>query len=449
MNYINKYSKKIKKWWTNIDIENVFPNHFQTYLDEEKKIFTVKYLYLIKNIFEIEDVNNIFIINLNNCDEHKIFDNFNKNKDILKSLFDDNTQYNKEFKKHIQFILSFYQYFNDIKYKIISVIRPLFQEENFNKLFTCDDDLTRLLPIFALILYLYILEEDIKKTIIQFLNIDMTFIQFFIISYLIIDNLMDNIDNENGNEKHKEIFFKWFKALINTPYEKSNFELNELESNIWQCVVFKKYFTKLIEQYPYKQYIEIYQYLKDMVDLILKSDKLQKNENISEDKIIEESFKKSYSVFHFIIIVTHAQLKLKFNENKIYKLCKLAFLVQMYDDLFDIKKDTFEGNYTYFNSNNVNIDFDKRIKKTFSALFVLINELAVNNKHVFEFCNFFYKNMIFLICYFLKDKINDDNFIKYTENYSFFSHNILQFFDDSSYDNLNNKKLINLIKKNC
>lgn len=449
MNYINKYSKKIKKWWTNIDIENVFPNHFQTYLDEEKKIFTVKCLYLIKNIFEIEDINNINIIHFDDYDDNVLINNTNKYKDFIKSLFDDNTQYNKEFKKHLKYILSFYNYFNDIKHKIINVIKPLFEEEHFDKLFNCDDDLTRLLPIFALILYLYILEEDIEKTIIQFLNIDMTFIQFFIISYLIIDNLMDNIDNENENEKHKKIFFKWFKQLIDLPNNKNNFELNELESNIWQCVVFRKYFSKLIEQYPYEQYIEIYKYLKDMVELILKSDKLQKNENISEDKIIEESFKKSYSVFHFIIIVTHAQLKLKFNENKIYKLCKLAFLVQMYDDLFDIKKDTFEGNYTYFNSNNVNIDFDKRIKKTFSALFVLINELAVNNKHIFEFCNFFYKNMIFLICYFLKDSINDNDFIKYTENYSFFSHNILQFFDDTSYDNLNNKKLINLIKKNC
>ena len=447
MNYIDKYSKKIKKWWSKIDTENVFPNHFQTYLDEEKKIFTVKCLYLIKNIFEIEDINNVNIIHFDDYDDNVLINNTKKYKNFIKSLFDDNTQYNKEFKKHIQYILSFYNYFDDIKHKIINVIKPLFDEEHCDKLFNCDDDLTRLLPIFALILYLYILEEDIEKTIIQFLNIDMTFIQFFIISYLIIDNLMDNINNESVN--NKKIFFRWFKQLIDTPYEKSKFELNELESNIWQCVVFRKYFSKLIEQYPYEQYIEIYEYLKDMVNLILKSDKLQKNENISEHDIIEESFKKSYSVFYFIIIVTHAQLKIKFDKNKIYKLCKLAFLVQMYDDLFDIKKDTLEGNYTYFNSNNVNIDFDKRIKKTFAALFVLINELAANNKHVFEFCNFFYKNMIFLICYFLKNQINDNNFIKYTENYSFFSHHILKFFDDTSYDNLNNKKLINLIKKKC
>ena len=445
MNYINKYSKKIKKWWFEIDTENVFPNHFETYLDEEKKIFTVKCLLLIKNIFEIDDINNINNINFNNSNEHTMFDNFSKNKDFIKSLFDDNTKYNKELKKHLQYILSFHHYFEDIKYKIKNVIKPLFEEEHCDKLFSCDDDLTRLLPIFALILYLYILEEDIEKTIIQFLNIDMTFIQFFIISYLIIDNLMDNIDNENKN--HKKIFFKWFKQLIDTPYDKSKFELNDLESTIWQCVVFKKYFVKFIAIYPYEEYVDIYTYLKDMVDLILKSDKLQKNENISEHDIIEESFKKSYSVFYFIIIVTHAQLKIKFDKNKIYKLCKLAFLVQMYDDLFDINKDTFEGNYTYFNSNNVKVDFDKRVKKTFSALFVLINELAINNKPVFEFCNFFYKNMIFLICHFFKKHINNNDFIKYTEDYSFISHNVLQFFDDSSYDNLNNKKFINVIKK--
>ena len=82
-----------------------------------------------------------------------------------------------------------------------------------------------------------------------------------------------------------------------------------------------------------------------------------------------------------------------------------------------------------------------------NALFVLINELAINNKPVFEFCNFFYKNMIFLICHFFKKHIDNNDFIKYTEDYSFISHNILQFFDDTSYDNLNNKKFINLIKK--
>ena len=79
MNYINKYSKKIKKWWSNICIENVFPNHFQTYLDEEKKIFSIKCLYLIKNIFEIEDINNINIIHFNDYDDNVLINNTNTN----------------------------------------------------------------------------------------------------------------------------------------------------------------------------------------------------------------------------------------------------------------------------------------------------------------------------------------------------------------------------------
>lgn len=444
MNNINKYSKKIKIWWDNISTENVFPEYFKTYLDEEKKIFSVKCLYLIKNIFEIKDINTINVIHFDDYNDNILFNNALKKKYFIKSLFDDNTQYNKEFKKHVQYILTFYDYYDDIKNKIISVLQPIFKEEYIDKLFTCDDDLTRLLPIFALILYLYILEEDIEKTIILFLNIDMTFIQFFIISYLIIDNLMDNIDNIDN----KKIYFKWFLKLINKPNNIENLQLNEYESKVWQCIVFKKYFSKLLEKHPYNENIEIYEYLKDMVNLILNSDKLQKDKNINEETIIYESFKKSYSVFYFIILVTHVQLKIKFDKKKIYKLSKLAFLVQMYDDLFDIDKDTNEKNYTYYNSENIKLEFKLRIKKTFNALFKIINELAINNKPVFEFCNYFYKNMIFIICYYLKDKIKDDQFVKYTESYSFFSHLILRFFDNTSYNNLKNKKLVDIIKNN-
>jgi hypothetical protein len=445
MDNINIYSKKIRKWWKNINYINIFPDNFETYLNEDKNIFSIKSLYLFKNIFEIENINNIKIINLNNYNEYKLFDNIIKNKDNILSLFDDNTKYNKEIKTHIKYILSFYSYFYDIKLKIISIIKPIFDEEYIDKLFICDDDLTRLLPIFALIMYLYILEEDIEKTIIHFLNMNIVFIQFFIISYLIIDSLMDNISNDNINKK---IFFKWFIKLIEEPNNINNFELNDIELTIWQCVIYKKYFIKFMNEYPYNndENRYIYKYLKEMVDLLLKSDKLQKDKNISENVILEESFKKSYSVFYFIILITHKQLKIKFDKKKIYKLCKLSFLVQIYDDLFDIDKDKNEKNYTYFNSDNIKLDFTNRVKKTYSALFILINEFSYNNKLIFESCNFFYKNIIYIISYFLKDKINNNNFIEYTEKYSFFSSNILKFFDNNSYNNLNNKKLINIIK---
>jgi hypothetical protein len=394
-------------------------------------------LYLIKSIFEIDNINEIDIIKLDNYDENILFNNLKKNKKIIFSLFDE------EFKKPIQYILLYNNYFDDIKNKIISIIKPLFKEEYVDKLFTCDDDLTRLLPIFALILYLYILEEDIEKTIIRFLNINTTFIQFYIISYLIIDNLMDN--NNDVNEKN--IYFKWFIKLINEPNNHKNLELNEAELNVWQCKVFKKYFIQLLENHPYEENINIYEYLKDMINIIIKSDNLQKDKNISEKDILYESFKKSYSVFYFIILVTHNQLNLDFDKKKIYKLCKLAFLVQLYDDLFDIDKDISENNYTYFNSNNINLDFILRVKKIFNALFVVINEL-VSNKQIFEFCNFFYKNMIFVICYYLKDELNNNDFLEYTEKYSFFSQHIFSFFDKTSYNILKNKKLINIIKNN-
>jgi hypothetical protein len=256
------------------------------------------------------------------------------------------------------------------------------------------------------------------------------------------------MDNNNNDVNEKNIYFKWFIKLINEPNNHKNLELNEAELNVWQCKVFKKYFIQLLENHPYEENINIYEYIKDIINIIIKSDNLQKDKNISEKDILYESFKKSYSVFYFIILVTHNQLNLDFDKKKIYKLCKLAFLVQLYDDLFDIDKDISENNYTYFNSNNINLDFTLRVKKIFNALFVVINELVSNNKKVFKCCNFFYKNMIFVICYYLKDELNNNDFLKYTEKYSFFSQNIFSFFDKTSYNNLKNKKLINIIKNN-
>ena len=80
MHNINKYSKKIKVWWDSISSKNIFPDHFKTYLDEEKQIFTVKCLYLIKSIFEIYDINKINIIHFDDYNDNVLFNNALKKK---------------------------------------------------------------------------------------------------------------------------------------------------------------------------------------------------------------------------------------------------------------------------------------------------------------------------------------------------------------------------------
>jgi len=71
-------------------------------------------------------------------------------------------------------------------------------------LFICDDDLTRFAPIGALIIYLYFIEKDIEILIKNFLNIDPIYIQFFIISYLILDGFMDNMKDINNSITNKK-----------------------------------------------------------------------------------------------------------------------------------------------------------------------------------------------------------------------------------------------------
>ena len=238
-------------------------------------------------------------------------------------------------------------------------MEPLISDIYFDKLFRCDNDLTRLCcPIIASIVYTYIMNRNIEKTINLCLNFDNIPIQFFVVSYLILDNFMDDV---TYYEESKLIFFKWFMNIVNNP--EKEIIIDEDQNKIWQCIVFKKYFCMFVEKYPVNENKILYDFVKLMISTLKKTDIIQKNVNINEDIILEFTFKKSYVACFFMAVIINKHIKNKLKKKDVHLLCKLVFLVQLYDDYFDIDKDILEKNYTYFNTNIDNSNFNEKIKK--------------------------------------------------------------------------------------
>ena len=228
------------------------------------------------------------------------------------------------------------------------IFKPLINDEHFEKMFKCDDDLSRLIaPIAASIVYIYLISRDIEETINIFLNIDIIGIHFFVISYSILDNLMDDI---NESSYDKAIFFKWFMNIVNSP--SNEITMDDAEQNIWQCTTFKKYFTMFVNKYPVKQNMILYDFVKILISTMNKANNIQKNIDSSDEEVLEYSFKKSYVVSFFTVLMINAQtnnLENRITKQNINIACRLLFLIQIYDDFTDIDKDFIEQNYTYFN----------------------------------------------------------------------------------------------------
>jgi hypothetical protein len=89
------------------------------------------------------------------------------------------------------------------------------------------------------------MNRNIEKTINLCLNFDNIPIQFFVVSYLILDNFMDDV---TYYEESKLIFFKWFMNIVNNP--EKEIIIDEDQNKIWQCIVFKKYFCMFVKKYP-------------------------------------------------------------------------------------------------------------------------------------------------------------------------------------------------------
>jgi len=435
---IDKHWIKTKKWWDKIKLSNeLFPKEFKKVTKDEKDIFKVKFLYFIKKIFDIDDLTNIDKIDVTKYDINKLIDNFKLNLDTFKIFMKDDI----ELKNIIYYVLNFREYFPLIKKKFIQIVEPLLNDIYFDKLFRCDNDLTRLCcPIVAHIVYIYLMKRDIEKTIKLCLDLDNISMQFFIVSYLILDNFMDDV---SYYKEDKIIFLKWFMNIVNNP--ENEVIINEDQSKIWQCITFKKYFCKFVDKYPVNKNKILYDFVKLMIITLKKMDIIQKKSDITDDIILECTFKKSYVACFFMAVIINKHIKNSIKKKDIHLLCKLVFLVQLYDDYCDIEKDILEKNYTYFNTNN-NLNFREKIKKTILSSFLFINNLNEKNNNIYNIIIYFVKYTFLYISYINVNMI-DKELVNYLIDYSHLSIDLFDYFDQKSYDQYNNKIVLNIFLK--
>jgi hypothetical protein len=290
-------------------------------------------------------------------------------------------------------------------------------------------------PIGGTLLYIYLLKRNLEETFMIMFTIDDVYIRFFIISYLIIDNFMDC----NNDKNIKKIFLNWFMKIVENPNE--TIIINKDEEKIWQCHVFKKYFSEFREKYNYEDNKEIYEYSKEMIKLLQKSHIIQNDENSINELILEYSFKKSYVVSFFLGMIINKKLNVvlndDYNETKILA-CKLLYLIQIFDDFVDYEKDIIEKNYTYFNYSSINYleqDFNYRLKKLLASIKQFDKDINMekNDPTLRKIIIFLIKNIFPLFLNQLREYIDDDIKI-YFSNYSVLSLDILNYFHKKIYN---------------
>ena len=285
---------------------------------------------------------------------------------------------------------------------------------------------------------------------------------------------MDEVDNNNEETVlKKKIFFKWFIDIVNNPGK--SIELSQNEENIWQCVIFQKYFILFREKYSpddSKNKI-IYDFVKIMIHNLNLANKIQKSEKSSSEKILEASFKKSYVVSFFMALLINVQLNLTVNLDNLNNICKMLFLVQLYDDYFDIDKDIDENNYTYFNEfdnginhgvlrklqtppeimhklpisgeNENNYDINKKVAKLVKSSFVFLEDLNEKNININRILHYSLKNVLFLLFNFHKNKLNPE-LLNYFLSYSIFTEDLLNYFNTKSYNQFEDTIIIQAIR---
>lgn len=462
------YWNNIKNWWNDINIDNnLFNNEYFTLKTEnDKNIFKIKFLYVLKQIFEIENLEHIdkIVLDKKNLSDNQsrihyinsenIYNNILKNKSLFKLFIQDDNK----LKKIFEYVIQYKDYLNLIIQKILNIFKPLFEEDCFDKLINIDEDITRIIsPIAGTLLYLYITNNDLEYVIETFLNLDQVYIEFFMISYLIIDNIMDS--NKISNTEKKK-FMVWFMNIVSNPEDSIFIEDEDVEQNIWRYILFKKYYEKFIEKYPPNKYPNIYEYVKIMINILNIANKVQGDKNSSEEQILEYTFKKSYVVSYFIALLINIELNKTLDENKLLQMSKLVFLIQLYDDIADVEKDIIENNYTYFSggtdecffSREQNL-FEFKIKKTIYATYDFLNgfdkieNVNSNENNIYNIIYYILENSLLYILYINSNKINNDlldNFFKH----SLISIDCLKYFDKNSYDQFNGNFMIKIIDKN-
>ena len=466
--YKDFYWNNIKNWWNNINIDNdLFNNeYFTPKTENDKNIFKIKFLYILKQIFEIENLEHIdkIVLDKKNLSDiqsrihyinsENIYNNILKNKNLFKLFIQDDDK----LKKIFEYVIQYKDYLKLIIQKILNIFKPLFEEDCFDKLINIDEDITRIIsPIAGTFLYLYISNNDLEYVIETFLNLNHVYIEFFMISYLIIDNIMDSSKISNTEKKK---FMVWFMNIVSNPEDSIFIGHEAAEQNVWRYILFKKYYDKFIERYPPNKYPNIYEYVKIMINMLNIANKVQRDKNSNEEQILEYTFKKSYVVSYFIALLINIELNKTFNENKLLQMSKLVFLIQLYDDIADVEKDIIENNYTYFSggtdeclfSREQNL-FEFKIKKTIYATYDFLNgfdkieNVNSNENNIYNIIYYILENSLLYILYINSNKINNDlldNFFKH----SLISIDCLKYFDKNSYDQFNGNFMIKIIDKN-
>jgi hypothetical protein len=249
------------------------------------------------------------------------------------------------------------------------------------------------------------------------------------------------MDDNNYYEENKIIFLKWFMNIIY--YPENEIIINEEQNKIWQCIIFKKYFTYFVEKYPVKNNKILYKFVKLMIHTIKEIDTIQKNNNITEDTILECTFKKSYVAIFFLIIIVNKQVKYKLTKKNIYLLSKFVFIVQLYDDFGDINNDILEKNNTYF---TIKSNIDDRIKKIILSTFLLKKNINEKNDNINNIIVYFIKNIFLYNTYINNYKISKE-LINYISKFSYIDVDIFQYFDTNSYNQYNSNIILNIFKK--
>ena len=395
-NTINNYLIKTQKWFNDIKTDKSFyPKNNIKYTNNEREIFIKKF-----NSYITVSNNNIIdkII-----DKIKLFDMdilYKNEKQILNLL-----EFDTNLKKALIFISKYSKYYKDIINKFKSILQPILNEIN---LFKKNSDIDRLLfPIFFCLTVIYSNNKNIKKSIKVFLNCDIIFIQFCIVSYLILDDIMDD-NTIDTNYKNK--FMKWFLNIANNPSNPVIIPSDIVsdttpDTNLFKdkYIIFKKYFEIFSDKYKPSDHSFIYKYSVLMINILHESNDGQKDINITENKIFECSFKKAFDSCYFLMYFLNYQFKYEMNED----ICKFMILLQLTDDYLDINKDNIECIYTYFNSNNINISLEDRIKKI--------------NYAWYNYATLLYSPIIY------KKSIDKNNCIKVLTKYNLYLLSFLQY----------------------
>jgi len=245
------------------------------------------------------------------------------------------------------------------------------------------------------------------------------------------------MDDETIDKTEKKTFMKWFINIANNPTNNIIIPENIFSENLVnKACIFKSNYEIFIDKYNPNEHMYIYNYIKYMIHILNEANDNQKKKEISEEKILEYSFKKSFAVSYFLMYFTNTHLNVEIVES----CSKFILLSQLVDDYSDIDKDISESNYTYFNSDNISMTFEDRVKKLIYLCYNYIIIFNNENKDIKVFTKY---NLIYMIL--LQYKRINNNMLDEIIEYQFIPKKIIyKILTQNIFDN---NIIIKLVKK--